>query len=111
MIEFNREAIPYDPGPQWEKVEKAAASGRYLFWTVGGQPVSVAGIVRSLRTVAAIGAVFTPPEKRGRGYAGSATAALSERIFAEGKSAACLYTDLMLFAYLMSCFMSSHPSP
>ena len=94
MIEFNREAIPYDPRPQWEKVEKAAASGRYLFWTVGGQPVSVAGIVRSLRTVAAIGAVFTPPEKRGRGYAGSATAALSERIFAEGKSAACLYTDL-----------------
>jgi GNAT superfamily N-acetyltransferase len=94
MIEFNREAIPYDSRPQWEKVEKAAASGRYLFWTVGGQPVSVAGIVRSLRTVAAIGAVFTPPEKRGRGYAGSATAALSERIFAEGKSAACLYTDL-----------------
>ncbi|MFY9876781.1 MAG: GNAT family N-acetyltransferase [Rhodomicrobium sp.] len=94
MIEFHREAIPYDPRPQWEKVEKAAASGRYLFWTVGGQPVSVAGIVRSLRTVAAIGAVFTPPEKRGRGYAGSATAALSERIFAEGKSAACLYTDL-----------------
>jgi len=53
MIEFNREAIPYDPRPQWEKVEKAAASGT-----------------------------------------GSATAALSERIFAEGKSAACLYTDL-----------------
>jgi len=79
MIEFHREAIPYDPRPQWEKVEKAAASGRYLFWT---------------RTVAAIGAVFAPPEKRGRGYAGSATAALSERIFAEGKSAACLYTDL-----------------
>jgi hypothetical protein len=36
----------------------------------------------------------TPPELRGRGYAGSVTAALVERIYAEGKSFACLYTDL-----------------
>jgi predicted GNAT family acetyltransferase len=31
---------------------------------------------------------------RGRGYAGSVTAAVVEWIFAEGKSASCLYTDL-----------------
>ena len=51
-------------------------------------------MVRGLRTVAGIGSVFTPVEKRGRGYAGSVTAALCERIFAEGMSAACRYTDL-----------------
>ncbi len=94
MHEFHREAVPHDPPPQIEAIEKAAASGRYLFWTVGGEPVALAAIVRSLHTVAAIGAVFTPAGKRGRGYAGSVTAALSERIFAEGKNAACLYTDL-----------------
>jgi RimJ/RimL family protein N-acetyltransferase len=94
MHEFHREAVPHDPPPQSDAIEKAAASGRYLFWTVGGEPVSMAAIVRSLRTVAAIAAVYTPPGKRGRGYAGSVTAALSERIFAKGKSAACLYTDL-----------------
>jgi RimJ/RimL family protein N-acetyltransferase len=94
MSEFHREAIPHDPPPQRDSIDKAAASGRYLFWTVSGKPISLAAIVRRLRTVAAIGAVFTPPEKRGRGYAGSVTAALCERIFAEGKSTACLYTDL-----------------
>jgi RimJ/RimL family protein N-acetyltransferase len=94
ITEFHREAVPHDPPPSRGSIENAAASGRYLFWTVSGEPVSLAAIVRRLRTVAAIGAVFTPLEKRGRGYAGSATAALCERIFAEGKSAACLYTDL-----------------
>ena len=95
MAQFHREAVPHDPPPQREFISrKAAASGRYLFWIAGGQPVSVAAMVRGLRTVAGIGSVFTPVEKRGRGYAGSVTAALCERIFAEGMSAACLYTDL-----------------
>jgi RimJ/RimL family protein N-acetyltransferase len=94
MSEFHSEAVPHDPPPQRENLGMAAASGRYLFWTVGGRPVSVAAIVRRLRTVAAIGAVFTPSDKRGHGYAGSVTAALCERVFAEGKSAVCLYTNL-----------------
>ncbi len=94
MEEFHREALQHDPPPQRDIFEQVAASGRYLFWTVGGQPVSVAAINRRLRTVAAIGAVFTPPDKRGRGYAGSVTAALCERIFGEGKSTVSLYTDL-----------------
>jgi predicted GNAT family acetyltransferase len=33
---------------------------------------------------------YTPPQLRGRGYAGSVTAAVLERIFTEGKIAACL---------------------
>ncbi|MGA7326305.1 MAG: GNAT family N-acetyltransferase [Rhodomicrobium sp.] len=94
MVQFHREATPHDAAPLIENIEKAAASGRYLFWTVDGEPVAVAAIVRSLRTVSAIGAVFTAREKRSRGYAGSVTAALCERIFADGKSAACLYTNL-----------------
>ncbi len=94
MLEFRREAVPHDLPPQRESIEKGAASGRYLFWEVAGEPVALAGIGRYLKTVSAIGSVYTLPEKRGRGYAGSVTAALSERIFAEGKKAVCLYTDL-----------------
>ena len=45
-------------------------------------------------TRAAICAVHTPPENLGRGYAGTATAALVERIMRRGKSRACLHTDL-----------------
>jgi RimJ/RimL family protein N-acetyltransferase len=94
MGEFQREAVPHDPPPSREHVENAACSGRYSFWIVDSQPVSMAGIVRQTRNTAAIACVYTPPEKRGRGYAGSVTAALVERAFAEGKNAVCLYTDL-----------------
>jgi RimJ/RimL family protein N-acetyltransferase len=40
----------------------------------------------------AISVVYTPPEQRGRGYAGSVTAAAADRIFAEGRTA-CLHAD------------------
>jgi predicted GNAT family acetyltransferase len=93
-IAFLREAVPHDPLPSRERLVQNAAEGRHQFWIVGGEPVSLAGIVRRTRHVAAIGGVYTPPALRGRGYAGSVTAAVVERIFVEGKAAACLYTDL-----------------
>jgi RimJ/RimL family protein N-acetyltransferase len=91
---FIREAIPYDPMPSRQRLAEVAGENRHLFWIVDGEPVSMAGIARRTRHAAAISAVYTPPERRGRGYAGSVTAALVERVFAEGKSIACLYTDL-----------------
>ena len=94
IMGFHREAVPHEPVPQFENVKKAAASGRFLFWTVAGQPVSVAAIARRLKTTAAINSVYTPAGQRGRGYAGSVTAAAAERAFSEGKEAVCLYTDL-----------------
>jgi RimJ/RimL family protein N-acetyltransferase len=94
LAAFHREAVPHDPPFEWAGAETAAASGRYLFWMVGGVPVSVAAIVRRLQHTGAISSVFTPPEQRGRGYAGSVTAAVADRIFAEGRSAVCLHTDL-----------------
>jgi predicted GNAT family acetyltransferase len=93
-IAFMREAAPHDPPPDREKVAKAAGEGRYMFWTVDGEPVSMAGIQRRSRSAATIAGVYTPPHRRGRGFAGSVTAAVAERIFAEGKTTACLYTDL-----------------
>jgi RimJ/RimL family protein N-acetyltransferase len=93
-IAFLREAVPHDPVPSRERLAQVAAEGRHQLWIVGGEPVSIAGIVRRTRYTAAIASVYTPPARRGRGYAGSVTAAVVERIFAEGKDAACLYTDL-----------------
>jgi predicted GNAT family acetyltransferase len=88
------EAVPHDPVPSREELERVAGEGRYTFWIAEGRPVSMAGMVRRLRNSAAITGVYTPPELRGRGYAGSVTAVVVERIFAEGKTIACLYTDL-----------------
>ncbi len=93
-IAFLHEAVPHGPLPSRQRLAQIATEGRHLFWIVGGEPVSTAGIVRRTRHAAAIAGVYTPPALRGRGYAGSVTAAVVERIFAEGKGAACLYTDL-----------------
>ncbi len=93
-IAFVREAVPHDSPPSRDRLAQIAAEGRHQFWIVDGKPVAMAGIARRTRHAAAIAGVYTPPSLRGRGYAGSVTAAVVERIFAEGKTAACLYTDL-----------------
>jgi RimJ/RimL family protein N-acetyltransferase len=92
-IAFLREAVPHDPEPSREWIRQTAA-GNALVWIVDGEPVSTATIARRTPQAAAISRVYTPPHLRGRGYAGSVTAALVDRIFAEGRTAACLYTDL-----------------
>ena len=94
LLAFRQEAVPHDPIPSREELEQAAREERFLFWIVNGQPVSMAAIVRRLKTSAAITGVYTPPELRGRCYAGSVTAATVERINAEGRNTACLYADL-----------------
>jgi predicted GNAT family acetyltransferase len=94
MLAFYEEALPYDAKPSGQQLQAAASSEHYSFWLVNGEPVSRAGIRRCTRPVGAISGVYTPPTLRGRGYAGSVTAAVVERIFREGKAAACLYTDL-----------------
>ena len=91
---FAAEAAPEDQPPAHAEIERKAASGDCLFWVADGQPVALAGIVRRTRKAAAIALVYTPPNARGRGYAGSVTAAVAEKIFDEGRATACLYTDL-----------------
>jgi RimJ/RimL family protein N-acetyltransferase len=93
-IAFLREAVPHDPAPSHEWIKQTAANGDCLLWIANGEPVSTATIARRTPRAAAISRVYTPPHLRGRGYAGAVTAALADRIFAEGKIAACLYTDL-----------------
>jgi RimJ/RimL family protein N-acetyltransferase len=94
MLAFMAEAVPEDPVPARAELEKLAGEGRHMLWMVEDEPVAMAAIARRLRGTAAISAVYTPPSQRGRGYAGSVTAAVAGRIFAEGKTSACLYTDL-----------------
>ena len=94
LTAFHREAVPQYPVPARAELERAAGEDQFLFWIDKGKPVSMAGIARRLKTSAAIRAVYTPPELRGRRYAGSVTAAMVERIYAEGRKTACLYADL-----------------
>ena len=93
-LAFNREAVPEDPVPSREDVERAARQGRHFLWMVDGQPVAMAAIGRHIRNCASIAPVYTPPEFRARGFGGAVTAAVVDQIFAEGHKTACLYTDL-----------------
>ena len=57
-------------------------------------PVSCAAYSRETPRGVAINFVYTPPELRGRGYATSCVAALTQRQLEAGKAFCCLYTDL-----------------
>lgn len=69
------------------------SSGMYL-WEVEGAPVALAGYGGPTPHGIRIGPVYTPPELRGRGYASALTAALSQRLLAEGRQVVFLFTDL-----------------
>ena len=60
------------------------------FWTVDDTPVAMAAIARRLCRVLRLHAT----QQRRRGCACSATAAVADKLFAEGKTTVSLYTDL-----------------
>lgn len=66
----------------------------FYLWYDGGQPVSVAGSTRPTRNGKVVGAVYTPPEFRRRGYASACVAALSQQILDSGCKFCFLFTDL-----------------
>ncbi|MBU3868971.1 GNAT family N-acetyltransferase [Streptomyces sp. 4503] len=63
-------------------------------WELDGRPVACAGISRTVAGMARVVLVYTPPELRGRGYAGAATAAVSRAARAAGVREILLFTDL-----------------
>ena len=65
-----------------------------LLWEDRGEPVSVAGWGAETPRGIRIGPVYTPPERRRRGYASALVAELSTRLLAAGRRFCFLYTDL-----------------
>jgi predicted GNAT family acetyltransferase len=83
-----REAVS-DPGPA---VNRRLTRGQYRIWE-DGQPVSMALATPTIEGVSRIGAVYTPPEHRNRGYAESCVRELSRQLKSDGIRCM-LYTDL-----------------
>jgi uncharacterized protein len=73
-------------------VDRAVAAGRFWVWDDDG-PVSMAARTVPVAGVARVQAVYTPPERRGAGYASSCVAAVSAAARAAGLRCI-LYTDL-----------------
>lgn len=86
---------PADPDA-WADLSIAAdpaLRGVYL-WEDGGAVVSLAGYSGPTAHGMRIGPVYTPPERRGRGYASAGTAALSQMLLDGGRQFCFLFTDL-----------------
>jgi uncharacterized protein len=93
MKAFAREtkAVPEE---RTQVIVDTRAADRTLFvWDHGG-PVSMLGTSPPVAQSVRIGPVYTPPEHRRRGYAGSAVAAASRRALAHGAQRCILYTDV-----------------
>ncbi|TJZ56952.1 GNAT family N-acetyltransferase [Streptomyces piniterrae] len=84
-----------DPPPRDARaVDDRIAHGRCTLWEVDGHPVAMAGVTRTLFGTARVAPVYTPPDLRGRGYAGAVTAAVSRAAQAADAAELLLFADL-----------------
>jgi predicted GNAT family acetyltransferase len=77
-----------------EFVDDKLSHGGLLLWEHAGRPVSMAGVTRPAAGMVRVAAVYTPPEHRAKGYAGAATAAVTQAALDAGVSHVVLFTDL-----------------
>ena len=80
-------------GTSRANAERWIRSGWFRVWDDAGV-VSMAGASGATPHGVRIGAVYTPPDKRGRGYASNLVAAMSQEQLDSGRTFCFLYTDL-----------------
>jgi predicted GNAT family acetyltransferase len=98
MLAFEAEAMGSEAG--WrdmralvnDMLTQSTRTG--YIWEVDGKPVSMCQATGPTPNGIRIGAVYTPPEKRRRGYASAITAAASQEQLDRGRRWCFLFTDL-----------------
>ncbi len=79
--------------PDHAEMQRRLRTGRIWFWVdETGEPVHLTAANPPSFGVVRVGPVYTPPARRGHGWASNAVAEVSRLIQAEG-ARACLYTD------------------
>ncbi|HXL90560.1 MAG TPA: GNAT family N-acetyltransferase [Streptosporangiaceae bacterium] len=91
---FAAEAGAMGESDQGQAVDDRLSYRGATIWEAGGVPVALACTTRTVAGMVRVGPVYTPPELRGRGYAGAATAAVSQAARDAGTAEVLLYTDL-----------------
>lgn len=82
------------PGPDSRPQAQEWIARQSMYLWEDGAPVSMAGWTGRTRHGARVGYVYTPPQRRGSGYASALTAALSQNLLDEGLAFCLLYTNL-----------------
>ena len=83
-------AIPQEAAPYLYRI----ASKKIYVLEDNGIPVSMAGFTRVMQTAIGVAHVYTPPYVRGKGYASSIVAQISQLALDTGFTKCVLYTDL-----------------
>jgi uncharacterized protein len=92
---FSIDAEGVDPSQAREDAALPMPPSRRMFlWEVEGVVVSMAGYSGRTPNGIRIAWVYTPPENRGKGFAGACVAALSQKLLDDGHKFCFLYTDL-----------------
>ncbi|RAJ30371.1 FR47-like protein [Kitasatospora sp. SolWspMP-SS2h] len=95
LAAFAAEAGVNVPGDMQADADQRIAVGALLVWEdADARVTSLAGASPAVAGMSRIGPVYTPPERRGRGYASALTAAASAHARAGGAAEVLLYTDL-----------------
>ncbi|MFF8972290.1 GNAT family N-acetyltransferase [Streptomyces sp. NPDC014995] len=93
--EFKEELGEHHTQDSGSWADSRLAYGGITFWeTPDGTPVSMAGVTPKVAGQVRVAPVYTPPELRGRGYAGAVTAEVSRAASASGAAEVLLFTDL-----------------
>jgi predicted GNAT family acetyltransferase len=98
---FYREALQESPDPAKIRRQVDLYMGEdsklrgLMIWEKHGIPVSMAGYAGPTPNGIRVGAVFTPPEQRKRGYASAVTAGVSQYLLDIGYQFCFLFTDLL----------------
>ncbi len=75
-------------------VDDRISFGGITIWELDGVPVSIAGVTRPAAGAVRIAPVYTPPERRGHGYAAAVTAAVTRAALDAGARDVVLFTDI-----------------
>jgi predicted GNAT family acetyltransferase len=93
-LRFSADVGMTDPPERIQKrIREMLADRRLFVWDDGG-PACMAAQAGETPTGARITSVYTPPERRNRGYATACVAALTRRALESGRRFCFLYTDL-----------------
>jgi uncharacterized protein len=97
LVEFTDEAMRGREAPSIDDARKEMQvrieRGMLYLWE-DDEPVSMAASSRPTPNGIAIGPVYTPSQFRGKGYASSCVAQLSQQLLDQGRSFITLFTDL-----------------
>jgi RimJ/RimL family protein N-acetyltransferase len=93
-VAFASEAgLPDEPEKVRRNMVRRLERGHVRVWDDGG-PVACCGFGEGAAQTARIGPVYTPPERRGRHYASAMVAQMARELFASGRRAIFLTTDV-----------------